>query len=114
VFGPAGPAPLDPDGTGGGSLPPGFENIPNDRQLSAFVLPPEIMTWLNLNRSSLPEPPYSITIDAYGTGISTAGNRLDTNSLATSVTILPDVFLNPLGEEGEGDPAEEEEVIVEE
>jgi hypothetical protein len=101
VLGPAGPAPADSDGSPGGSLPEGFESIPNTANISAFVLPPEIMSWLNLNRSLLPEPPYSITIEAYATGITTAGDRLDTNPLGTSVTITPDVVINPSGG-GEG------------
>lgn len=111
VLGPAGPAPADPDGSAGGSLPEGFENIPNTASVSAFMLPPEIMSWLNLNRSLLPEPPYSITIEAYATGITTAGDRLDTNPLGTSVTITPDVVINPSGEgEGEGGSEDTEAV----
>lgn len=102
VLGPAGPAPLDPDGSAGGSLPPGFESIPNVALVTAHVIPPEIMTWLNLNRGLLPEPPYSLTIEAYGTGLTTSGDRLDTNPLATSVTITPDIVINPSGD-AEGD-----------
>ena len=101
VLGPAGPAPVDGDGSAGGSLPGAFDDIPNSKSVTAFVVPPEIMSWLNLNKASLPEPPYSLTIDAYATGLTTAGDRLDTNPLSASITITPDVILNPTSDESE-------------
>lgn len=96
--------PTQPDGEGG-SLPPGF-NQPPSLDISSFVVPPEIMTWLNLNRASLPEPPYSLTVDATVNAVTTAGDNLDSNNLATVIAILPDVVIEPEA------PAEGEDPFV--
>ncbi len=108
VLGPAGTAEVLPgEDVQDGTLPDGFNDLPNSALVSAFVIPPEIKSWLNLNRDLLPEPPYSLTIEAFGIGITTAGDQLETNPLSTSVTITPDVIINPEAggeEESAADP----------
>ena len=79
---------------GDGSLPPGFGGSPL-LDLSSFVVPVEIMTWLNLNRAQLPEPPYTLTVDASVSGTTTSGGGIESNSFATLVSILPDVVIEP-------------------
>jgi len=86
--------------TGDGSLPPGFGGA-SSKVVSSFVVPVEIMTWLNLNRAQLPEPPYTLTIDASVSGVTTAGDGIESNSFATLISILPDVVIEPSVPEGE-------------
>jgi hypothetical protein len=79
---------------GDGSLPPGFGGPPI-QTINSFVVPVEIMTWLNLNRAQLPEPPYTLTVDATVSGTTTSGGSIESNSSATLISILPDVVIEP-------------------
>lgn len=93
--------PAEPDGDDG-SLPPGFGGSP-EISVNSFVVPVEIMTWLNLNRAQLPEPPYTLTVDATVSGTTTSGGGIESNSFATLISILPDVVIAPSAPEGEGE-----------
>jgi len=85
---------MGPSGSAlGSSLPPGFANGKNIAYAGVPIVPPDIMAWLNLNRASLPELPFQMTVRTYITGITTAGDRLDTNPLDFRVTFLPDEII---------------------
>lgn len=113
VLGPAG------SGTGGASgatgpdssLPPGFD-FPNEVRLGVFILPPDIISWLSLNRASLPELPYLIRVNTYVRGITTSGNAIDSNLLSYPVDVVIDNEVPPTdggdeeGSEGEGEASD--------
>ena len=78
-----------------GSLPAGWENIENKFGAQFYVVPPDIMAWLNLNRNVLPELPFQMTCYVTITGVSTAGDRMETNSLPFRVTFKADQIITP-------------------
>ena len=81
------------------SLPPGF-NFPPTRYIQIYIVPPDIMAWLNLNRAYLPELPFVMTVRVYATGMTTSGNRMDTNELDYFINFVPDNMIPPTGGEG--------------
>lgn len=69
-----------------------------------FIVPAEVMNWINLNRTSLPELPFTMEVTASVTGITSAGDRLDTNDIKYVVQFTPDVIVPPTeGDGSEGD-----------
>lgn len=67
-----------------------------------FIVPPEIYQWINLNRSYLPEPPFAMEVTSYFTGMTSAGDRLDSNEILFDVTFTPDAIIPPTVGEGDG------------
>ena len=96
VLGPAGLDPLNPT-----TLPPGYSGVANQLKAQVPVLPFEIREWMAFNKSKLPEPPFALDVTAYSTGITTAGDRLDTNAGLLSITITPEITIPPSS--GNGD-----------
>ena len=93
---------LAPAGDNGSTLPDNFGgSIPNTICAAATIVPASIFEWINLNRASLPEPPFTMTVRTFMTGETTSGERLDTNSLDFAVEIIPDNVIPPTGG---GDP----------
>jgi hypothetical protein len=88
--------------TAGGSLPPSWSTIANVKWYQQFVVPPDVMAWLNLNRNSLPELPFQMTVHVRVTGVTTAGDRLETNTLDYPVDFVPDQIIPPTGGTGDG------------
>lgn len=78
---------------GNTSLPPTFNNLCNQSYAVAAVIPASIREWLNFNRSALPEPPYSMEVYAMVSGLSSSGNRYDTNTAVLHVDVLPEIFV---------------------
>ena len=74
--------------TGGAVTPTGFCG-------EVFVVPSEIVAWINLNRGSMPELPFTMEITAYATGVTSAGDRLDTNPIKYFVQFTPDEVVPP-------------------
>lgn len=87
------------------SLPPSFagEDAPSNisRGLVSIV-PADIREWLNLNRNSLPELPFDMVVTAYASGITSSGDRLDTNEVQFLVKFTTDVVIPPANEAPEG------------
>jgi hypothetical protein len=77
------------------SLPPSFGNVCNQGFGETLIIPSAIREWINFHRSELPEPPY--TMEAYVTvaGLSSSGNRIETNTQGIAVDILPETFVEP-------------------
>ncbi len=84
------------------SLPAGY---PTNNQLNAdfYILTPEIRSWLAFNRQYLPEPPFTMEASVYATGLTTSGNRLDTNQESLFISIVPDINIIPGGNDGSDD-----------
>jgi len=82
------------------SLPGTLTGDGNVVYAESYVVPPEIMEWINLNRNSLPEPPFTMNVISRAYGVTSAGDVMYSNDMAFSVTFLPDTNI---GEElGDG------------
>jgi hypothetical protein len=86
------------------SLPPSFSNLCNRALAQVTVIPPAIREWLNFNRDVLPEPPFKMEVTLRLNGLSSSGNRYDTNDATFDFDILPESFIEPTTDEGMGTP----------
>lgn len=77
------------------SLPPSFANNCNQGFGQTLIMPAAIREWINFHREELPEPPY--TMEAYVTvaGLSSSGNRIETNTQGIAIDVLPETFVEP-------------------
>lgn len=87
-----------------GSIPSSF-NFPSTNLANQFVVPPDTMEWINLNRASLPEPPFTMTVHASVVGITTAGDQFTSNELDFFVELTPDNVIPPT--QGTGDQGDQ-------
>lgn len=77
------------------SLPPNFRTLGN-RQFAAFpVIPSEIRAWISLNRTQLPEPPFTMGVTTVVQGVTSAGNVVQTNHATLFVSIVPETPVVP-------------------
>jgi hypothetical protein len=53
------------------------------------------MEWINLNRNALPEAPFHLIVTSYMTGISSGGDRFDTNREQLFLEMIPDNVIAP-------------------
>lgn len=79
------------------SLPDSFGDgsIPNRRFVSITAVPVEVMAWLNLNRDSLPELPFTMSVTAEVVGITSAGDTIVSNQAVLFVQVNPDNIISP-------------------
>ncbi|MCB0338741.1 MAG: hypothetical protein KDD53_04010 [Bdellovibrionales bacterium] len=105
-----GPAPVVADSQG--LLPPGQSSlpptvIPNRAFGEATILPAEVMEFIILNKEYFPELPFSLFIRAQVSGVTSAGDRLETNPLEFEVVFSDPNTVTPttgdLGGSGSGD-----------
>jgi hypothetical protein len=82
------------------SLPPSFSQVCNRSFAQIPVIPSPIREWLNFNRTQLPPPPYNLEVVVQLSGLSSSGNRYDTNTGVFSFNIIPETRLDPTGEGG--------------
>jgi hypothetical protein len=77
------------------SLPPSFATNCNQGFGQTLIVPAAIREWINFHREELPEPPY--TMEAYVTvaGLSSSGNRIETNTQGIAIDVLPETFVEP-------------------
>jgi hypothetical protein len=94
-----GPADGGDDGIGT-SLPESFNIIPNCSVANVELITPAVSQWINLNRGSLPPPPFVMYVTTNVVGQSSAGSVLYSNQSTVRVNITPDVIIPPTeGEE---------------
>lgn len=74
--------------------------------IGAQLLPPQILEWMNLNRGSLPEPPFTVEGTYYVSGITTAGDRLDSNVVNMNFVVTEDNIIPPTEGPGDTPPVE--------
>ena len=74
--------------------------------IGAQLLPPQILEWMNLNRASLPEPPFQMEGTYYVSGITTAGDRLDSNTVNLAFFVTEDNIIGPTSGAPDTPPAE--------
>ena len=81
-------------GSPSSSLPPGMTNA-NSMSAPFIAIPAEIMEWISLNREALPEPPFTMGVTHYVSGVTSSGDRLNSNPLTMFVVVTPDVIIPP-------------------
>ena len=82
-------------GDTGSTLPPSYGERGSIGWIGTWIIPPSVKEWIFLNKEYLPEPPFTLVVTTYLTGVTTAGDRLDTNSVDFEVTITPDIVIAP-------------------
>jgi hypothetical protein len=73
------------------SLPPTFNQICNRAFAQVPIIPASIREWLIFNSNQLPEAPFELEIVVTLTGLSSGGNRYDTNQGLFTISVVPDV-----------------------
>lgn len=79
----------------GSSLPPSFAGLCNRAYAQAYVIPASIREWINFNRDSLPEPPFMLEVTARISGVSTSGDRFETQPATIPVSIVEEILITP-------------------
>jgi hypothetical protein len=90
------------------SLPGGAGSIGgngNSGYFGALILPRSVREFIALNRSNFPEPPFVVVVRSTATGVTSAGHRLNSNSVEFDVIIEPEVIIEPPTDE---EPSDEE------
>ena len=90
-----GPADSRVPATPSSTLPGGFIGVSNRGFAQVPVIPAEIRQWMSLNRNSLPERPFVMTVRTVVTGVGTAGDRWDTNAADLFVQVNDDTIITP-------------------
>lgn len=88
VLGPA-------SGTNSSSLPPGAAALPSRSSQEIAVVTPDVLAWINLNRTSLPELPFTLNVIVRVRGVTSAGDVIETNELVYPVLVAPDNTIPP-------------------
>jgi hypothetical protein len=78
------------------SLPPALSNICNRALAQVTVVPAAVREWLNFNRDLTPEAPYKMEVTIRLSGLTSAGDRLDTNDGTFDFEVLPETFVVPI------------------
>lgn len=83
------------------TLPGGFADVSNRGFAQVTVIPAEIRQWLTLNRDLLPSRPFVMAVRTTVTGVTSAGDRLDTNPADLIVQVADDTVVTPTVDEGD-------------
>ena len=59
------------------------------------MIPAEIRQWMSLNRNSVPERAFVMTVRTVVSGVGTAGDRCDTNGADLFVQVNDDTIITP-------------------
>lgn len=79
------------------SLPPSFSNLCNRALSQTTVVPAAIREWLNFNRDLLPPAPFKLEVVMRISGLTSSGNRVETNDVVLDVDVLPETYINETG-----------------
>ena len=77
------------------SLPPTFNQICNRAFAKVPIIPAPVREWLNFNINQLPEAPFDLEVVVQLTGLSSGGNRYDTNEALFTLSIIPEIAVIP-------------------
>ena len=77
------------------SLPPSFNQICNRAFTEVPIIPAPIREWLVFNSNQLPEAPFDLEIVITLTGLSSGGNRYDTNQGLFTISVVPEIPVIP-------------------
>lgn len=100
LVGPAQVATAEGDTASAGSpssLPDSFTTgvLSNNAYGEFRVVPPDIMSWISLNRASLPEAPFTMVVDVIVSGVTSSGQRIESNSSTFVIQFNPDNIISP-------------------
>lgn len=97
---------LGPAEGGQSTLPEGFTQGA-DGFAQTFIMTPEIMSFIQLNREYLPEPPFTMVVTSRITGTTSSGKKVTTNPIQFAVEFVSDIPVNSGGGAADGgvDPA---------
>lgn len=73
---------------------------PSRACIGGYILPPEVQSWIINNRNSMPELPFQVEVRAYISGMTSSGDRLDTNVLKFFVEFTQDILVDSEGSGG--------------
>lgn len=77
------------------SLPPTFSQVCNRSFAQVPIIPAPVREWLNFNSNQLPEAPFDLEVVVQLTGLSSGGNRYDTNEALFTLSIIPEIAVIP-------------------
>lgn len=77
------------------SLPQTFRQVCNRAFAQVPIIPAPIREWMIFNVNELPEPPYDLEVVVSLTGLSSGGNRYDTNEGLFTISVLPEILVVP-------------------
>jgi len=77
------------------SLPPSLSNVCNRALAQVTVIPSAVREWLNFNRDLLPEAPFKIEITVRVSGLTSSGDRVETNDGTFDFEVLPETYVVP-------------------
>lgn len=77
------------------SLPPSFSQVCNRSYAPTAIIPAPIREWLNFNRSQLPQAPFELEIIMTISGLSSSGNRYETNAGMITLTVVDETAVEP-------------------
>ena len=77
------------------SLPPTFNQVCNRAFAQVPIIPSPVREWLNFNSNELPEAPFDLEVVVQLTGLSSGGNRYDTNEALFTLSIIPEIAVIP-------------------
>jgi hypothetical protein len=77
------------------SLPPTFNQICNRAFAQVPIIPAPVREWLNFNSNQLPQAPFDLEVVVQLTGLSSGGNRYDTNEALFTLSVIPEIAVIP-------------------
>jgi hypothetical protein len=77
------------------SLPPTFSQVCNRSFAQVPIIPAPVREWLNFNGNQLPEAPFDLEVIIQLTGLSSGGNRYDTNEALFTLSVVPEIAVVP-------------------
>jgi hypothetical protein len=70
-------------------------NICNRALAQVTIVPAAVREWLNFNRDLTPEAPYKMEVTIRVSGLTSGGDRVDTNDGTFDFEILPETLIVP-------------------
>ena len=88
-------------------LPPGIsgedsQGTPVRAYSQIPLITSSVRTWMNLNRDLLPEPPFQLELSVVLSGVTSAGDRLESNQGTLWISITPETSVPPTVGENTG------------
>jgi hypothetical protein len=84
----------DGDGEGGDGEGPIAQSV----SIGGVVLPNEIIRWISLNRGKLPSAPFRMEGIYRVSGVTSAGDRMETNEIVFNFSVFEDILVTPRGD----------------
>jgi hypothetical protein len=80
------------------SLPDGFGGGRSNRALLIFdSVSADVWEFLSVNRNNLPETPFTMEAEVVISGVTTSGQRIESNPMTLDIKVGPDITINPSG-----------------